>query len=95
MRQAPKLSSSAGSSDLNFNVKADLTDTGITDAWSYQWSSTPEATFKDATAASTDAEFASGGVGYTISFTATPPEGSSDKAQKVTETITTKMLPAK
>ena len=91
---APKLSSSAGSSDLNFNVKADLTDTGITDAWSYQWSSTPEATFKDATAASTDVEFAKGGVAYTISFTATPPEDSSDKAQKVTETITTKMLPA-
>ena len=91
---APKLSSSAGSSDLNFNVKADLTDTGITDAWSYQWSSTPEATFKDATATSTDVEFASGGVAYTISFTATPPEGSSDKAQTATETITTKMLPA-
>ena len=91
---APKLSSSAGSSDLNFNVKADLTDTGITAAWSYQWSSTPEATFKDATATSTDVEFASGGVAYTISFTATPPEGSSDKAQTATETITTKMLPA-
>ena len=91
---APKLSSSAGSSDLNFNVKADLTDTGITDAWSYQWSSTPEATFKDATATSTDVEFVSGGVAYTISFTATPPEGSSDKAQTATETITTKMLPA-
>ena len=86
---APKLSSSAGSSDLNFNVKADLTYTGITDAWSYAWSSTPEASFKDATAASTDVEFANGGVTYTISFTATPPEGSSDKAQTATTTVTT------
>ncbi len=86
---APKLSSSAGSSALNFNVKADLTYTGITDAWSYAWSSTPEASFKDATAASTDVEFANGGVTYTISFTATPPEGSSDKAQTATTTVTT------
>ena len=92
---APKLSSSAGSSDLNFNVKADLTDTGITAAWSYQWSSTPWARFADSTKATTDVEFASGGVAYTITFTATPPAGSSDKAQTATGTITTKMLPAR
>ena len=74
---------------LSYAVKADLTNTGITDAWSYQWSSTPEGTFKDATVASTDVEFANGGVTYTISFTATPPEGSSDKSQRVTTTVTT------
>ena len=80
---------------LSYAVTADLTNTGITAAWSYQWSSTPEktGTFKDATVASTEVEFDKGGV-YTISFTATPPEGSSDKAQKATETITT-MLPAR
>ncbi len=73
---------------LSYAVNADLTNTGITDAWSYAWSSTPDGTFKDATAASTEVEFANGGV-YTISFTATPPEGSSDKAQTGTTTVTT------
>ena len=80
---------------LSYAVNADLTNTGITAAWSYAWSSSPEATFKDATAASTDVEFTSGGVGYTITFTATPPEGSTDVAQTGTTTVTIGQLAAK
>ena len=80
---------------LSYAVKADLTNTGITDAWSYAWSSTPDGTFKDATAATTEVEFASGGVGYTITFTATPPEGSTDVAQTATTKVTTGQLAAK
>ena len=80
---------------LSYAVSADLTNTGITAAWSYAWSSTPDGTFKDATAATTDVEFASGGVPYTITFTATPPEGSTDVAQTATTTVTTGQLAAK
>ena len=80
---------------LSYAVSADLTNTGITAAWSYAWSSTPDGTFKDATAATTEVEFASGGVPYTITFTATPPEGSSDKAQTATTTVTIGQLAAK
>ena len=80
---------------LSYAVKADLTNTGITAAWSYAWSSSPEATFKDATAATTDVEFANGGVTYTITFTATPPEGSTDVAQTATTKVTTGQLAAK
>ena len=80
---------------LSYAVNADLTNTGITDAWSYAWSSSPEATFKDATAATTDVEFTSGGVAYTITFTATPPEGSTDVAQTATTTVTIGQLAAK
>ena len=89
---APKLSSSAGSSYLNFNVKADLTDTGITDAWSYRWTSSPSATFADDTATDTSVDFTDYGTTYTLTFTATPPEGSSDKAQTGTTTVTTDQL---
>ena len=80
---------------LSYAVKADLTNTGITAAWSYAWSSTPDGTFKDATAATTEVEFASGGAGYTITFTATPPEGSTDVAQTATTTVTIGQLAAK
>ena len=80
---------------LSYAVSADLTNTGITAAWSYAWSSTPDGTFKDATAATTEVEFASGGLPYTITFTATPPEGSTDVAQTATTTVTTGQLAAK
>ena len=39
---APTLSQTAGSSDLNYNIDADLTDTGITASnWDYKWTSNP------------------------------------------------------
>ena len=80
---------------LSYAVNADLTNTGITAAWSYGWTSKPSARFADSTKATTEVEFASGGVPYTITFTATPPEGSTDVAQTGTTTVTTGQLAAK
>ena len=91
---APTLSQTAGSSDLNYNIDADLTNTGITSAWSYKWSSSPSATFADDTATDTSVDFTNYGTQYTLTFKATPPNGSTDEPQSDTLDITTTMLPA-
>ena len=82
----PTLSKSAGSSDSTFDLKANLTDTGITDKWTYKWKSNPSATFTDYTAKDTSVSFQNS-IAYKLTFTAKPPKGSKDTAKTASITI--------
>ena len=95
---APTLSQNTGSDskDLSYNVSADLTDTGITPAWTYQWTSSDplETTFVDGDKKDASAEFAKGNKAYTLTFMATPPQGSLDSPVSKDIQITTPTQPA-
>ncbi|QIV96408.1 uncharacterized protein DUF3281 [Allofrancisella inopinata] len=73
---APRLSSSRFGF-LDYSLSVDLAGTGITDAWTLQWSSNPSsAAFSAPTSAYTNVTFDNYNTTYTVTLTATPPGGS-------------------
>ena len=74
-------SDAGGATDNNvYNVSVDLTDTGITAAWTLAWMTGPDdpgTTFAPADAAISVATFSEYDTTYTVTLTATPPAGSS------------------
>ncbi|API87116.1 hypothetical protein [Francisella uliginis] len=87
------VSDASSDEDLIHTVTADLSNTGITNDWTLTWSSDPTASFNDATANSTDVTFGNYDSTYTITLTATPPNGSTDTTKVSTHTIATGSQP--
>ncbi|MBK2027567.1 hypothetical protein IB642_05465, partial [Allofrancisella guangzhouensis] len=75
---------------LDYALTADLADTGITSAWTLQWSSNPSsATFSAASSADTNVTFGSYNINYTVTLTATPPSGSGDSPVTANVSVST------
>jgi hypothetical protein len=71
---------SAVEGDLKYLLTANLISTGITNDWSFDWSSSPAATFST-NESTTVATFPSYSTSYTVTLTATPPSNLNNQSR--------------